>query len=99
MDWMLILATFMNISLVMMIVQALKFYVMPVLKQKYAWALPLLAVLAGPAVTAFTGWMSALIGHPIDFTEVIGVLTGVGSVAVYTATRAAYKKVQLRMVA
>ena len=92
MDWMLIAATFLNVIFVMIAVQALKTYVMPFLKEKYPWVLPILTTVMGPLIVMLTNWLSAIIGHPIDFSEIIGVFTGIGAVAIYTASRAAYKK-------
>ena len=92
MDWVLIAGTFLNIVVVMVIVQALKTYVMPFLKTKYPWVLPILALVAGPAVTMAANWLTAYLGVPIDFTEIIGVLTGVSAVVMYTTVRAAKKK-------
>jgi hypothetical protein len=96
MDWLLIAATFVNVIVVMAVVGVLKTYVMPFLKTKYPWLLPVIAAVAGPLVTAAANWISAALGHPIDFSEIVAVLTGVVSVVMYDSVKVAHRKHVLR---
>ena len=98
MDWLLIGATFVNVIFVMLIVGGLKTYVMPFLKTKYPWVLPILAAVAGPVVTAAANYLTTFFGHPIDFSEIIAVLTGVISVVMYDSVKVAYRKIRQRAI-
>lgn len=83
MDWMQVLANLINGVLVIIVVQFLKNYGMSWLKANAPWALPVLALVAGMALNAAAAALGGLLGYPIDFSPIVGVLTGAGAVVVY----------------
>lgn len=91
MDWPLIIAALINSVLVLIAVQGLKNYVMPFLRVKYPWVLPIIATVAGPLLGMLTQYLSAMLGYPIDLSAIIGVLTGLSAVAGYSVLNKAGK--------
>ncbi len=96
MDWMEVLAAAINSAFVIIAVQALKVYVMPALKLKYPWLLPLIALFAGPAMAQLTEFLVAFTGYPIDLSKITEVLTGLAAVVMYSNIHAARKKMRAR---
>ncbi len=89
MNWPEILAVFVNSVLVLIAVQALKNYVMPFLKTRHPWTLPIIAMIAGPIFEPLSTFLTGLIGYPIDLSAIVAVLTGAASVAIYGVLRKA----------
>ena len=87
MDWSQILGLAINGVGVLMVVQALKNYVMPWLTMTYPWALPILALGAGSAMTWATLLLTDLVGAPIDLSAITGILTGAMAVVGYGVAR------------
>ena len=87
MDWSQILGLAINGIGVLMVVQVLKNYVMPWLKTTYPWALPIIALGAGSAMTWLTLLLTDLIGVPIDLSAITGILTGAMAVVGYGVAR------------
>lgn len=83
MDYMLLLANLVNAVLVLALVQALKTYAMPFLKEKVPWVLPILAMGIGPLMMLATEYLVTLIGHPIDLSPIVGVFVGGTAVALH----------------
>ena len=83
MDWPLVLAVAINSVFVLVAVQGLKNYVMPFLRSKYAWVLPLLATVGGPLMSYLTNFLTDLIGYPIDLSGITAVFTGTIAVVAY----------------
>lgn len=83
MDWNQILAAAINSVLVLAAVQALKVHVVPWLKQTAPWAIPIIALVIGPALTAGMNFLSAFLGYPIDLSPIIGVFAGGTAVALH----------------
>jgi hypothetical protein len=88
--WRTIIAALINGALVMVAVQLIKVY-MPYFKVRIPWALPLIAMVAGPLIAWFQGFLADLLGQPIDLApilgpyteEVIGVAAGAFAVTVH----------------
>ena len=87
MDWPLILAMAINSVGVLIAVQVLKNYVMPFLKYKLAWALPILAMVTGPMMSYLTEWLTATLGYPIDLSGITAIFTGSMAVVAYGVFR------------
>ena len=83
MNWMEILAAFVNGVLILVVVQFLKVKGMPYLKVHAPFVLPILALVAGPLFAYLTAIVSGLIGYPIDFSAIVAVLTGAVAIVVY----------------
>lgn len=83
MDWQFLVAVLINGVGVLAVVQLLKVHVMPFLKTKHPWAIPILAVVAGPLVGYATEYLMAFLGHPIDLTAIIAALTGAMAVVAH----------------
>ncbi len=87
MDWSAIIGLVINGVGVLMAVQVLKNYVMPFLKTSYPWALPIIALGAGSAMTWVTLLITDLVGVAIDLTAITGILTGAMAVVGYGVAR------------
>lgn len=80
---MLLLANLINAVLVVAAVQAIRTYVMPVLRERFEWSLPLIAMAIGPLMMVAMAKLSGMIGYPIDLSPIIGVFTGGTAVALH----------------
>lgn len=87
MDWLLLLGLLINSVLALAAVQALKNYVMPFLRTRAKWALPLLAMGAGPVMAYVTEFLVSFTGHPIDLSGITAVFTGTLAVVGYGMAR------------
>ncbi len=54
----------------------------PVLKKRAPHFIPMIAIVAGPLLNLLAAFGTELIGYPIDFSPLIGVMGGTGAVAV-----------------
>ncbi len=75
-DWGGVIAIGINAVLVVVVTEFLKLAVprlSPAVKR-------ILALVSGPSLMALAAYLSGVLGHPVDFTPWITVLTGVGSV-------------------
>jgi hypothetical protein len=79
-DWGMIGAAAINSVGVLLAVQVIKYY-LPMLRTKYPWAIPIIAVLAGPAFAQLTSLLFGILGHPVDLGPILGALTGTAAVA------------------
>ena len=82
--WQAMLAAAVNSGGVLLLVQGISAAV-PFLKERIPWVVPILALLAGPAVAWVQSQVSAVTGLPIDLSEVqiaFQVALGAGAVAV-----------------
>ncbi len=83
MDWNQIIAAAINSVLVLMAVQLLKVHGIPWLKQSAPWALPIISMVIGPALTAAMNWISAALGYPVDLSPIVGIFAGGTAVALH----------------
>lgn len=83
MDWNQIIAAAINSVLVLVVVQLLKVHGIPYLNQNVPWAIPLISIAIGPALTAAMNFLSAQFGYPIDLSPIIGVFAGGTAVALH----------------
>jgi len=83
MDWNQIIAAAINSVLVLLAVQLIKVHAIPFLKQSAPWALPIISLVIGPAITAATNWLAAFLGYPIDLSPIAGVFIGGTAVALH----------------
>lgn len=74
-DWKMILATLINGTLVLAVVSIINAY-KPTFREKYPWAVPLLATLLGPALGAVQTYILAKFGIQVDFNPIIAALAG-----------------------
>lgn len=81
------IALLINAFLVMMGVQALKAYVLPFIRVKAVWSLPIVASLAGLPMAQLTMYLSELVGAPIDLSPIAAVLSGMSTVVIYNVNR------------
>jgi len=88
---MLILASLVNGTLVLIVVQFLKHYGMDWLKLNAPWSLPIIALFAAQVLGALASILSNLIGYPIDFSPIVALLTGTGAITAYNIAHAARK--------
>lgn len=80
-SWKEFVAMLINTAGVALAVQVIKF-LLPVITDKYGWALPILAMIAGPAVAALQGVLTRALGYPsFDFSLIVAALTGGAAVA------------------
>jgi CHASE2 domain-containing sensor protein len=79
-DWGEVGAAAINSVVVLIAVQAIKHF-LPILRQKYPWAIPLIAVVAGPGIAYVTSYLFTVLGHPVDLGPILGALTGTAAVA------------------
>lgn len=87
--WKELLAMIINTAGVALAVQVIKF-LMPVITDKYGWAVPILALVAGPFVAALQGVLAKALGYPgFDFSMVVAALTGGTAVAINQVYRQA----------
>ena len=91
MDWQLLVATLINGIGVLALVKLITGTLMPFLRVNYPWAIPILAVIAGPVVAFATEWLMAFLGHPIDLSAIIAALTGALAVAAHQVKAQAKK--------
>ena len=92
MDWNQIAAAAINSVLVLMAVQFLKTTGVPWLNAKAPFLLPIIAMLIGPAMAIAMNYLSALLGHPIDLSPIIGVFVGGTAVALHQVGKQALKR-------
>lgn len=57
-------------------------WALPILRQRYPWMLPILAVLGPAGLTKLSEILLGVLGHPVDFGPLIDLLTGGGAFAV-----------------
>ena len=93
MDYMLLLANFINAVAVIAAVQAIKTYVLPFLNEKAPWVLPLIAMAIGPLMMIASEYLFNLIGWPIDLSPIVGVFVGGTAVAIHQVGVQVKKKV------
>lgn len=74
-DWKLILATFVNGTLVLLIVSVINAY-KPVIRESYPWVVPLMATALGPVIGAAQSWALSKLGIQVDFSPIIAALAG-----------------------
>ena len=91
MDWQFLVAVLINGVGVLAVVQLVKVHLMPFLKAQHPWALPILAVLAGPIVGFATEFLMAFLGYPIDLSAIVAALTGAMAVVAHQVKAQASK--------
>lgn len=57
-------------------------WVMPILRQRYPWVIPLLAVVGPAGLTKLSELLLGVFGFPVDFGPLIDMLAGGGALAV-----------------
>ena len=75
-DWGGVIAIFINAVLVVVVLELLKM-VLPGLSPAVK---RILALVAGPSLTWLATYLSGVVGHPIDFSAIISLFAGLGSV-------------------
>lgn len=80
-DWGEIGATAISAVGVLIAVQLLT-WALPILRQRYPWTLPILAVLGPAGLTKLSEILLRVLGHPVDFGPLIDLLAGSGAFAV-----------------
>lgn len=81
-SWKQLVAVILNTAGVVLVVQLLKFF-LPILKERYPWALPIIATLVGPGVAYLQITVAGWAGVDVDFTPVVAALTGGMAVAAH----------------
>lgn len=79
-DWKPLAAMAINTIVVAGVVQAIKVYA-PGLRAGLPWLLPVIAVVAGPAVAVAQSALAGWLGVPIDLSPLLGLATGGAAVA------------------
>lgn len=79
-NWGEVAAAAINSVGVLLAVQGIK-YVLPIIRQKWPWAIPIIAMLGGIGIGALTNYLFELIGYPVDLSAIESALTGAGAVA------------------
>lgn len=80
-NWRELAAVLINTAGVALVVQLIKFGV-PLLSDKYGWVLPILALVAGPAIAALQEALASALGYQgFDFSLIVAALTGGTAVA------------------
>lgn len=74
-DWKTVAATFINTTLVLVVVMGINLY-KPLLREKYPWAIPLLATVLGPLIGAAQQWLLTQVGIHVDFSPILSALAG-----------------------
>ena len=80
-DWGEIAATAISAVGVLIAVKLLTWF-LPILRQRYPWIIPILAVLGPAGLTKLAEILLAVLGHPVDFGPLIDMLAGGGALAV-----------------
>jgi hypothetical protein len=76
---------------VLIAVQAIKYF-LPMLRARYPWAIPIIAVVAGPALAQLTTLLFGILGHPVDLSPIVAVLTGAAAVTINQVGKQVKKK-------
>jgi hypothetical protein len=58
-------------------------YFLPKLRAKFPWAIPIIAVVAGPALGKLTELLFGILGHPVDLGPILAALTGTAAVTMH----------------
>lgn len=87
MDWNQIAVAAINSVLVLMAVQFLKVKGVPWLRLNAPFLLPIIALIAGPALTAAMNYLTAFFGYPVDLSPIIGVFSGGTAVALHQVAK------------
>jgi len=82
-NWPEVMATFINVVLVMIAVQFLKNYGIPWLKANVPWSIPVLPSVVGALLGLAENFLFNWLGHPIDFSAILGLFTGTLTVQLY----------------
>ena len=91
-DWRMIVAALINAVIVLTIaVPGLK-HLMPIIKQKYPYMIPIIAAVAGLVMGATQDALYAWLGYPIDLGPIVAVLTGTFAVAMHQVGKQVKKR-------
>jgi hypothetical protein len=82
-DWGEVGATAVSAVGVLIVVQLLT-WLMPILRERYPWAIPLIATLGPYGLGLLSQYLLGVFGYPVDFGPILEVLGGAGALAVVT---------------
>lgn len=82
-NWNEVLASFINVVLVMIVVQFLKNKGLAMIKEKFPWLVPILPTAVGFLLSYVTTYLTDKLGFPIDLSPIIGVFNGLLAVTAY----------------
>lgn len=84
-QWFTILGAMINTAGVLAVVQILKVNIIPAVREKAPWILPILTGAIGPAIAALQNLLSGVLAVSITLDPVVAVFTGAAAVAVNQA--------------